>query len=111
MLLCMNPQLRPCNNFDEFVERPVTARQRHKSIGTRRQQRLALVHCPHHMQFRQPLVIDLALTNHVRYHAHDFAASGQRGIRDSAHRADGRSTIEQAMPALGDLPSQVSRSL
>src|SRR5678816_766268 len=62
---CVQSELRPGDDLDQFVERTHAARQTDEAVGQLRHERLALVHGRDHMLLREPWVRELALDEHA----------------------------------------------
>lgn len=96
--LGVEPQLRPGENFAEFIERAEAAGQGDERVAQLRHQRLALVHRVDDAQFGDASMRQLARHQRPWDHADDLAASGQSSIGQLTHEADVPASINKANP-------------
>jgi hypothetical protein len=94
--LVVNAELRPGENFEEFVQRPVAAGQHDESVRRVGHRRLALVHGLHDPEAGQARVRDLLRGERAGDHAVGRAASCQHCVGHHAHQAHRGAAVHQA---------------
>ena len=97
--LGVDAELRPGDDLEELVGRPMAAGERDESVGQVGHERLALVHGADDVELREALVRDLAVDEGLRDDPNDLAASRQHGVRQDPHQADGSAAVHEPDPA------------
>ena len=96
----MNSELRPSQDFAEFVESTKSAWHGDETVGQIGHKRLALVHGIDHSQFGKALVSNLFQDQGLRNDSGDLATSLQYCIGYLAHQAHFPASIDQANTVL-----------
>ncbi len=92
--LAMQAELLPREQLEQLVERPGAAGERDHRVGELGHQRLALVHGLDDVQLGQAGVGDFVLDEPVRDHSDNGAAGRQRRVRERAHEAHARASVD-----------------
>lgn len=101
--LAQDSELRPGEDFAEFIPGAEAARQREKRVGAVGHEGLAFVHRTDDMHFCEAGVRDFFGRQSLRNHTDDLAARRKAGVGENAHQADVSATINQRDAALCQL--------
>src|SRR6185312_6734170 len=94
--LRMDLQRLPREHFEHFFEGPKASGKNEESVRALRHQRLACMHGAGDMEFRYALMRDFKVDQNVWDDADDVPVGREHCIRDRAHQADLRPTIDEA---------------
>ena len=81
----MEPELRPRQDFTEFLQGSVTARQRDERVRQVSHKRFALVHRSHDAQFAYTAMRQLAIDQRLRNYSNNLPSPCERAVRQYAH--------------------------
>ena len=98
----VQPELRPGENFAQFVQSAKAAGCGNEQIGQIGHQRLACMHAVDDVQLRQVGVRHLAFEQMLRDDADHLAAGVECGVGDQTHQADVAAAIDQAVTTHGE---------
>ncbi len=102
----MNRQLRPAENFAQFIQRSKAAGQRDKRIRQLRHHVLAFVHAANNMQLGQASMRHLAVSQLLRNDSDNFPARSEYCVCNDAHQAHMRPAIDQPEASLRHFGTQ-----
>jgi hypothetical protein len=98
--LGVQPELAPCQDLEELVERSRAPRQHHDRVGVHEHDLLAFVHRLGDDEGREVALADLEVHQVAGDHAECLAASGLRRARHGAHQPHVARTVDKALARL-----------
>jgi hypothetical protein len=100
--LGVNFERMPGENLEEFFEGAEATRERDEGVGFFSDERLAGVHGARDVEFRDAIVGDLKIDEHLGDDANDLSVKGQGCLRNSPHETHIGSAIDEANVAIGE---------
>lgn len=96
--LAMQPELRPRQHLEQFLECAESSGKGHKAIGQLGHQRLPLVHVVCHAQVVDPLVQQFLRGEELWDNSDHVSVRGKNRIGDRSHQADAAASVDQFDP-------------
>jgi hypothetical protein len=106
----VHAELRPGDDLEQLLERPVAPWERDEAVGELRHARLALVHAAHDVHAREMRVRHLARDEAVGDDARDVAALLERRVGEHAHQPDVPAPVDDADAAPRELAAELLRA-
>ena len=97
--LAVDAQLRPGNDFEEFLQGAEASRQGDEGVGQRRHERLALVHAGDDVQPGHRFEREFPFRQRLGNDAVNRAAGLHHRVGDGAHQADVPAAVHQPVSA------------
>ena len=104
-------ELRPGEDFGEFLEGAEAAGQGDEGIRQLGHESLALVHGGDDAEVFESAVRNFFGNKGLGYDADDFATAGKHGVGDGSHQSDASTAVNEADSAAGEKGAHVPRGV